>query len=295
MVWVPVGALVLVLLGWVRFLPLTSAPPPALLALQFAYPEAIRSVSPSGAGWRVFYRNNADEPYSDGLNLTPEQRVDRADPASVLSQEYPFGPVPLPAPSGQDPGRLRNYALFKAAYGSTPKRVKENLEPVDFFGRTLQFNRCNGAADALRRVAADLRSDPEALAYIAKLIYAETSGSRRGAPVVSTWYWRSIAGTNRLSPHSYGIAIDLNDPFASGNKYWQWAQRERSPLPNGNPDIARVPWPVVESFERHGFIWGGKWHHFDTMHFEYRPEFLRLTSLKSDRKSACLGRGEDGK
>ena len=27
-------------------------------------------------------------------------------------------------------------------------------------------------------------------------------------------------------------------------------------------------------FERHGFIWGGKWHHYDTMHFEYRPELL---------------------
>lgn len=29
---------------------------------------------------------------------------------------------------------------------------------------------------------------------------------------------------------------------------------------------------IVEIFERHGFIWGGRWYHFDTMHFEYRPE-----------------------
>ena len=27
-------------------------------------------------------------------------------------------------------------------------------------------------------------------------------------------------------------------------------------------------------FETHGFIWGGKWYHYDTMHFEYRPELL---------------------
>ena len=26
--------------------------------------------------------------------------------------------------------------------------------------------------------------------------------------------------------------------------------------------------------ERHGFIWGGNWYHYDTMHFEYRPELL---------------------
>jgi hypothetical protein len=24
----------------------------------------------------------------------------------------------------------------------------------------------------------------------------------------------------------------------------------------------------------HGFIWGGYWYHYDTMHFEYRPELL---------------------
>ncbi|WP_265937085.1 M15 family metallopeptidase [Aliarcobacter butzleri] len=27
-------------------------------------------------------------------------------------------------------------------------------------------------------------------------------------------------------------------------------------------------------FEKYGFIWGGRWYHFDTMHFEYRPELL---------------------
>ena len=26
--------------------------------------------------------------------------------------------------------------------------------------------------------------------------------------------------------------------------------------------------------EKHGFIWGGKWYHYDTMHFEYRPEII---------------------
>jgi hypothetical protein len=27
-------------------------------------------------------------------------------------------------------------------------------------------------------------------------------------------------------------------------------------------------------FEKHGFIWGGKWGHFDIMHYEYRPEII---------------------
>ncbi|MDD9945395.1 MAG: M15 family metallopeptidase [Myxococcales bacterium] len=35
-----------------------------------------------------------------------------------------------------------------------------------------------------------------------------------------------------------------------------------------------MPADVVQAFERHGFIWGGRWYHYDTMHFEYRPELL---------------------
>jgi hypothetical protein len=34
------------------------------------------------------------------------------------------------------------------------------------------------------------------------------------------------------------------------------------------------PQAIVDAFEAEGFIWGGKWHSFDFMHFEYRPELL---------------------
>jgi hypothetical protein len=33
----------------------------------------------------------------------------------------------------------------------------------------------------------------------------------------------------------------------------------------------------VRAFESHGFVWGGKWLFFDTIHFEYRPELLLLS------------------
>jgi hypothetical protein len=35
-----------------------------------------------------------------------------------------------------------------------------------------------------------------------------------------------------------------------------------------------IPQGIVDIFEKHGFIWGGKWYHYDTMHFEYRPELV---------------------
>ena len=32
----------------------------------------------------------------------------------------------------------------------------------------------------------------------------------------------------------------------------------------------------VDAFEAEGFIWGGRWYHFDSLHFEYRPELIAL-------------------
>jgi hypothetical protein len=34
---------------------------------------------------------------------------------------------------------------------------------------------------------------------------------------------------------------------------------------------------VIRIFEEEGFIWGGKWAMYDTMHFEYHPELLLLS------------------
>ncbi len=49
----------------------------------------------------------------------------------------------------------------------------------------------------------------------------------------------------------------------------------QSPAPNGHIAYKNeIPWEIVRIFEAHGFIWGGKWYHYDTMHFEYRPELL---------------------
>jgi hypothetical protein len=67
--------------------------------------------------------------------------------------------------------------------------------------------------------------------------------------------------------HSYGAAIDINTRTTTT---WLWHrdwQADAATLPH-------VPDDIVAIFERHGFIWGGKWSHYDTMHFEYRPELL---------------------
>jgi len=76
---------------------------------------------------------------------------------------------------------------------------------------------------------------------------------------------RKIAGTDRLSAHAFGIAIDLDKSMSD---YWRW--QKAGPLRWRN----RIPQPIVDAFEAEGFIWGGRWWHYDTMHFEYRPELV---------------------
>ncbi len=91
--------------------------------------------------------------------------------------------------------------------------------------------------------------------------------------------WRTIAGTQRRSYHSYGTAVDfLPGSFGGDFAYWRWAaeagvdewwdlEREDRWIP---------PQTFIEAFETEGFIWGGKWLFFDTIHFEYRPESILL-------------------
>jgi D-alanyl-D-alanine carboxypeptidase len=67
--------------------------------------------------------------------------------------------------------------------------------------------------------------------------------------------------------HAYGAALDISAKYSN---YWRWALKGRGELKWQN----QIPIEIVNIFERHGFIWGGRWYHYDTMHFEYRPELL---------------------
>jgi hypothetical protein len=86
-------------------------------------------------------------------------------------------------------------------------------------------------------------------------------------PLGGTYNCRAVADTGVSSMHAWGAAIDINTTYSD---YWLWRRTGGGPAPYTN----RIPAEIVSAFERHGFIWGGRWEHFDTMHFEYRPELL---------------------
>lgn len=160
-----------------------------------------------------------------------------------------------------DAGRIRSYEFLNEIYGSNEIEIKQNLKEIIWlkgvFDKPLEFNAKNGAADALQRVSNELAVLAKQNPKLKKLL--KDSGSFK---------YRVIAGTNRLSAHSYGIAIDIG---VDSSTYWRWHKTYKNSLPE----------QVIEIFERNGFIWGGRWEHFDTMHFEYRPEFMMLEKLKA--------------
>ena len=41
-------------------------------------------------------------------------------------------------------------------------------------------------------------------------------------------------------------------------------------------------------------IWGGKWHRFDIMHFEYRPEIILQAKKKAVKAEPCIPVRESG-
>ncbi|HFC6397360.1 TPA: M15 family metallopeptidase [Neisseria polysaccharea] len=87
--------------------------------------------------------------------------------------------------------------------------------------------------------------------------------------------YRVISGTNRRSAHAFGVAIDFSLPKNLGT-YWKWAgckEGKSCSYPQALRRDATLK-KMVSVFEKYGFIWGGKWYHYDSVHFEYRPELL---------------------
>lgn len=169
-------------------------------------------------------------------------------------------------PKNFDPGRARSEEFFRMMYGNTSAEVSNQLRAIKFAGiksvSVTRKNKADVAFEAVSRELEELAKKNPAM----KKFFSHASG---------TFNWRTIAGTKRLSCHSFGMTIDID---AILKEYWQYSGQK--PKDGVYQWKNSVPWEIVEIFERHGFIWGGKWHHFDSMHFEYRPELL-------DDRCAC--------
>ncbi len=227
----------------------------ALDALVAAYPDALAGHDGNALRWR----DDTVMPAADAAASKTFPELLRH--ASIIDQfriPYPRGPLEKPPAIDADPGRFRNKAFFTKMYGDCEKgEVSARLVPLVWlpktWGKTIRVTSVNDVNVHLRKVSEEIDALPDNI-------------KRAAFPIAGTYNCRAVADTGQPSAHGYGIAIDLNTAFSD---YWYWG-------PHAGPILYRnrIPKEIVAIFENHGFIWGGKWYHFDTMHFEYRPELL---------------------
>jgi hypothetical protein len=227
----------------------------ALDRLVAAYPGALARHD----GERLYWRDGTVIPVSDGVvGKSFDQMLKNASILDQLRLPYRPGRRAAPPAVNDDPGRFRNEAFLQKLYGDCRKgEVDRRLVALTWlpksWGKTVRATNVEGVADRLKAISQEIDRLPPAVAAAA-------------FPIAGILSCRPVADTGKMSMHAYGAAIDLNLKVSD---YWLW-QKKTDPIPYRN----RMPQEIVEIFERHGFIWGGNWYHYDTMHFEYRPELL---------------------
>lgn len=229
---------------------------PVAAALELAYPglrvDRVRGL--------VMLPDGRSLPLGTDRGLTPADRLTRATIAEQFSQVYPLAfDLDARRVPGFDPGRFRNEAFFRGLWFDRQADAFASLAEVRYraHGRNTAFQMTRKHCVAEQARAA--LQAAEALGPNMAVYFDNVGGS---------FNWRLIAGTDRLSSHSFGIAFDINTALG---QYWRW---NLGPDGAPGPYVNRIPAALVEAMERHGFIWGGKWHHYDGMHFEYRPELI---------------------
>ena len=235
---------------------IASSEPLFVRCLIDAYPDQQLSFSDDS----LRFPDGTSLPYDDGLQKTIVEMLDNAD---IEDMAYWLYPDTIEA--FNDAGRIRNELFLKKMYGSSANEVSRHLTTVvwcpNIVNTKIPITTVNNVDKQLQKVSDELDTHPEWKPFL--------SG-------ISTVNWRVVAGTNRLSPHSWGFTVDIGVPMSN---YWKWDY----PRASETDTIAyrnRFPKELVDIFEKHGFIWGGRWYHYDNMHFEYRPEIL----LYRDRK-----------
>lgn len=234
-----------------------SSPQSSPSRLIEAYPDVLERID---GNWLV-WRDGTRMPLDDGRGAKSfADWIENPDVEDMLRLAYPVGAATAPPANESDPGRARNAPFFEKMYGDCRKgAVKPKLKTIVWLPRKakqpLQVTTVNGVADRLEAVSRELDALPAEFDKYLK-------------PAGGTYNCRPIAGTDRVSAHGYGFAIDI---AVAQSDYWRWTTGgARGEVTFRN----RIPDEIVRVFERHGFIWGGRWYHYDTMHFEYRPELL---------------------
>ncbi|GMO35313.1 MAG: hypothetical protein Ta2F_11380 [Termitinemataceae bacterium] len=254
-------------------------------ALALAHPKRLSSALQRGGDWAVQLRG-VWYYYADG-RLLPEHMRDRAGQYSAQPFYQYYEKLPeWKMPSQEDAQRL----AMAASNRQSSTRQNRSQFFYDDLWNIRDYDEAWMQQKTTRFFGKDIlvhHAILEELALVEQRInkIAETKSAvknwKNNLDSITSWNWRSIADIKTRSNHAYGIAVDLQ--MKNPNKletYWLWTAEKRADWWNV-PYSARLspPEEVIKAFEAYGFIWGGKWIFYDTMHFEYRPEILILNDI----------------
>jgi hypothetical protein len=256
-----------------------------LLAVQTVYPLRVEEVAWRDGDWAI----RVDEQWFFwvGGRLLPEgerDAVDRYDPIPF----YRYDPGPLVIREYDEDERAELEARAKEIDRDPPRRHPGFMNAIwRLSDRETSWQRQKttfflGMKTMIHRdLLEDLAAVEEAI-LVAAQNDAAVRGFIAGLRSVEGYNFRRVDGTASLSNHSYGVAVDLLPASYGGRQvYWRWARDGRVDwLGLSSRDRYSIPPPIVEAFERYGFVWGGKWRFFDTIHFEYRPEIMILNGIE---------------
>lgn len=236
-------------------------------AIDLAYGDLIEKIEKNGEETVLIIRGK--EIYYKNGKMLSKENLDRYEDFEPVFYRYRVGPLTtLPHPVKFPENRANDF--LDALIGSTEDEIRKSSQWVGFLDHKAYMHKIS--VGPLKKVEAQIYAQAE-LSKEVRLFLSRLS-------VVYSMKRRKIAGSNRLSYHAYGLALDLIPKSYNGKDvYWRWS----APLESDWGSIPfserwHPPAEVIKAFEDNGFVWGGKWYYFDTVHFEYRPEIIYMNN-----------------
>lgn len=263
--------------------PLTN-PHIILRALLVAYPDKVKDLNYDFTEDQWYITVGSTRLFwADGRLLPHDELQDTAKWLPYIDYLYPEA---VPDPKKFSPGLIEqlntralevrrsnekpyNIAFYDCLYdGATRRSIEANIIREDYLGKRVSMHRdmFPKLRNIERKIMKLAETDEEVRAFV------ENIKSIQG------YNWRDITDRPLRSNHSWGIALDILPlGWNRKNVYWYWISQFNDEWMFVPPSRRWAPPDaVIKIFESEGFIWGGKWYLWDTIHFEYRPELLVL-------------------
>lgn len=268
--------------------------PENLQIFRKAYPDIIfnSEYDESQNDWKITILNNNKKfifYWNNGSFIPPEEMIYKNEYWTLLyNYDYKKPLIDPSTYSNEKIEHLKNFSsaenrkngkgtpmfFFDAIYDSfTRASVEKHIVNINFLGFSVNVHErlVTPLSEVEKRINQEASKDAQIKVFL------KTLNKNEG------YFWRIIAGTNRKSFHSLGIALDIQPKSYNGKEvYWSWA-KDKNPknwMFTKLSDRWMPPQKIIDIFEEEGFIWGGKWTIWDNMHFEYHPELILFNKEK---------------